>query len=207
MDLDMILATPDKVEAYCCKGSGQLSLHRAIDELKARGGPKDEEAASRLEWEVEAGRREVSLTEAFFLSGLDSGLYLSSKTPAAVISVSAALSEDGQVSDSLAKQQYSWRPADMDNLTLAQFLMWFRASKKGEEDVKAWAEDGTTFIITSADLAPNQPISLPQQLLLQNEDTTKMVKRRKPCPVYCLPRSVYSDIVMFKVIVITSCLS
>ena len=66
MDLDVILATPDKVEAYCCKGSGQLSLHRAIDELKARGGPKDEEAASRLEWEVEAGRREVSLTEAFF---------------------------------------------------------------------------------------------------------------------------------------------
>ena len=199
MDLEVVLATPEKVEAYCCKGTRQLSLHRAIQELKARGGPKDKAAARRLEWEVAAGRREVSLTEAFFLSSLDSGLYMTAKSPAGVVFVSAAISEDGQVSISLAKQRYSWRPVGLEAQTLAHFLMWYRVSNPGKEELTAWAEDGATCVVTCADLAPDHPILLPQRILLQDENQTRMVKRRKPSPVYCSPHSVYSDIVMLKV--------
>ena len=65
MEIDL-LASPSAVARYATKGSRQLSLVRAVAELRRRGGREDLVAARRLQVAVEAGHREVPLGEAFY---------------------------------------------------------------------------------------------------------------------------------------------
>ena len=131
MELDLVTHTLAALEGYLAKGSGKGSLKAAIAELEGRGGLRERQAASRLRREVKAGRREVSLTEAFFR--LDSRLHLTEQSPSSVEWVPVGLGEAGQVARFQAKVLYSLRPADWEELTLCQLVMWYRRDKPGEE--------------------------------------------------------------------------
>ena len=63
MELELVLHTPEKLLKYVAKGSRQHSLNTAISELGRRGGKNDEMASQQLEEAVEAGKREVPMTE------------------------------------------------------------------------------------------------------------------------------------------------
>ena len=95
MELELVLHTPEKLFRYVAKGTGQRSLNAAISELGKRGGKGDEKAAQRLEEAVEAGKREVPMTEA--LIRLDSRLSLTTSFPTKVTWVNTSLGDQGQV--------------------------------------------------------------------------------------------------------------
>ena len=193
-NVELVTHTPEQVEKYLIKGSGQLSLHFAIAELEQRGGLRDVAAASRLRTEVAKGRREVSLMEGFFM-GLDSRLYMSSSSLPAVVFVFLAV---GQGDLSLAMLRYIQRPEIFAAMTFCQFLMWFREMRRGQEEAQPQHQGLPKAVVTAVDLAPQPaPPPLPSRLHLQ--DGTVMVKRRKPCPVHWAPLGARSDIVMFKV--------
>ena len=191
-NVDMVTHTPEEVEKYLTKGSGQLSLHFAIEELEQRGGLRDGAAASRLRTEVAKGRREVSLMEGFFM-GLDNRLYMSSSSLPPVVFTSLA------GAPSLAKMRYSLRLELFAAMTFCQFLMWYREMRRGQEEAQPRRQGTPMAIITAADLAP-QPAPPPLPMRLHLQDGTVMVRRRQPCPVHWTPLGAYSSIVMFKVL-------
>ena len=95
MELELVLHTPKSLLKYVAKGSRQHSLNAAISELGQRKGKGDERAALRLEEALEAGKREVPMTEA--LIRLDTRLSLSSSFPTRVTWVNTSLGAQGQV--------------------------------------------------------------------------------------------------------------
>ena len=95
MELELVLHTPEKLFRYVAKGTQQRSLNAAISELGRRGGEGDEKAAERLEEALEAGKREVPMTEA--LIRLDFNLSLTTSFPTKVTWVNTSLGVQDQV--------------------------------------------------------------------------------------------------------------
>ena len=95
MELELVLHTPEKLYKYVTKGSKQQSLNSAISELGRSGGKGAEEAQRRLESALEAGKREVSLTEAVIR--LDYRLNFGTSFPTKVTWVNTALGLESQV--------------------------------------------------------------------------------------------------------------
>jgi hypothetical protein len=194
MELDLVTHSPAALEEYLAKGPDQDSLKAAIAELEGRGGPGERQAAKRLKREVRAGRREVTLTEAFFR--LDSRLHLTEQSPTSVEWVPVGLGEAGRVAHSQAKQHYSLRPGDWEHLTLCQMMMWYRGEKPGEE--AANAQQGPAVpLVMAAHLALPAISFLPPVLLL--EGGTRLRRLRKPRAVDWTPRTEYGQLVMFRV--------
>ena len=166
MEIDLISHTPEALERYVTKGSEQLSLHSASDELEERGSRQERDAAERLREEVRAGRREVSMAEAFHL--LDPWLQVSALSPTKVTFVSFNVRDDGQLVDNQKRDWYNLRPAapaPEDKMTLCQLLLWFREERRGmEEQVASHHSQARPLkIITSDDaLQPLNSSNLPQ---------------------------------------------
>jgi hypothetical protein len=164
-----------------------LAISSNIQQYGSNLGPR------KLPTPIE-GRREVTLTEAFFR--LDSRLHLTEQSPTSVEWVPVGLGEAGQVALSQAKQHYSLRPGDWEHLTLCQMMMWYRGEKPGEE--AANAQQGPAVpLVMAAHLALPAISFLPPVLLL--EGGTRLRRLRKPRAVDWTPRTEYGQLVMFRV--------
>ena len=172
MEIDLISHTPEALERYVTKGSQQLSLHHAIDELEERGSRQDLKMADRLTEELRSGRHEVSMTEAFFL--LDPRLQVTSLSPSKVIFVSFNVRGNGELVDNQKRHWYNLRqaaPAPENEMSLGQMLMWFREERRGMEEKVAWRppQASSVQIITPGDVRLPPATSTLPQVLDQND--------------------------------------
>ena len=167
MEADLVLATLSSLNSYMSKGSGQQSLRRAAEELEERGEEQDLEMARALGEAVEAGYREVPLTEA--LIRLDSRLHFTSGS-CGVVRVSAKLGARGEVGVSADKERYSLRPAAMEHLSLCQFLQWwYRLMLMREEQREAQAERPIPLVKScSTPILAHHASTLPATLTLDS---------------------------------------
>ena len=201
-EIDLLAATPSKVVSYMTKGSRQESLAKAAKELRRRGRRGDMAAARRLESAVAAGHREVTATEACYR--LDFRLPFYSATWGEVVRVSAHLGPGGQVSVTADKARYSQRPINLDFLSLAQYVMFFRLAKPGEGDAVPQQAGALIPVAVpqDTDLPPGHLTHLPAVLTLQ--DGLVMRQLRAPRVVDWAPTTTYGSIMMLKVYILNT---
>ena len=194
-EVDLLGATPGKVVSYMTKGSRQESLARAAKELKKRGRRGDMAAARRLESAVAAGHREVTATEACYR--LDARLPFYSSTWGEVVRVSGHLGQGDQVSVTADKTRYGLRPLNLECLTLAQFVMFFRLPKPGDGVPQQAGALVPVATPEDTDLPAHHLTHLPAVLHLQ--DGRMVRKLRSPRVIDWAPATNYSEIMMLKV--------
>ena len=138
------------------KGSRQMSVVRAAQELRERGRGGG----------VRAGYREVTATEALYR--LDPSLSFTSSTFGQVVRVSAYLGARGQVAATADKLRYSARPATLRHLSLCQFLMYYRVAR-AEEQGRAHQQAAAVIPLIVAwdtNLVPTHLTHLPAIIIL-----------------------------------------
>ena len=180
-------ATPSKLYAYMAKGSRQMSVVRAAQELRERGRGGG----------VRAGYREVTATEALYR--LDPSLSFTSSTFGQVVRVSAYLGARGQVAATADKLRYSARPATLCHLSLCQFLMYYRVAR-AEEQGRAHQQAAAVIPLIVAwdtNLVPTHLTHLPAIIILHGGQ--EMRRCREPRVVSWTPATDYARIVLFKV--------
>ena len=170
-------ATPSKLYAYMAKGSRQMSVVRAAQELRERGRGGG----------VRAGYR------------LDPSLSFTSSTFGQVVRVSAYLGARGQVAATADKLRYSARPATLRHLSLCQFLMYYRVAR-AEEQGRAHQQAAAVIPLIVAwdtNLVPTHLTHLPAIIILHGGQ--EMRRCREPRVVSWTPATDYAGIVLFKV--------
>ena len=178
------------------KGSRQMSVVRAAQELRERGRGGGV-MARRLEAAARAGYREVTATEALYR--LDPSLSFTSSTFGQVVRVSAYLGARGQVAATADKLRYSARPATLRHLSLCQFLMYYRVAR-AEEQGRAHQQAAAVIPLIVAwdtNLVPTHLTHLPAIIILHGGQ--EMRRCREPRVVSWTPATYYAGIVLFKV--------
>ena len=197
-EVDIVVATPDKLLKYICKGSKQRSLSRAAAELRRRAGGGA--AARRVESAIKAGHREVTATEAMFR--LDPRLALTACSLGKVVRVAAFIGPGGQVAATADKLRYSERPATLHHLSLCQFVQYYRLA--GAEEVgRVHQQVAAAIPVIKAADTDNPPLyhaHLPAVITLQGGQEMRRVQ--VPRVVDWSPDTHYARLAMFKVSII-----
>ena len=210
VSVDVITHQVQNLFRYCTKGgSGRFSVYDVAGEVRSRRTAEAFEAADDLDRRY-GNWREVTIGEA--LHCLDSPRLRLSVSDFEVARVNASLpgrpgraiqeeteqADDGNyVATTADVRRYGERPATLEHLSLAQFLMWYRLSKPGQEEAAEWF-DQAVDICCPDDLPPSPGHTvLPGKLTLR--DGTLLRLRRVPRALDWGPKSTYASILLFSV--------
>ncbi len=194
MDVQLALRTSACLYGYVTKsGSDVSSVEAAVRELRRRGDndAAAKSAARQLEEAVEAGCREVSLTEAIYRS--DSRLSMVNSRRTRVAYVPTAPGNDSRV-----KRAYIGRPAELDHMCLAQWAQWYRPAESHESGRDSRrAEDGGRPTVVSVD---GPAIDLPDLVVCEGggRRAERWRRLREPRPVDHGPRGSYGRLAMYR---------
>ena len=107
--------------------------------------------------------------------------------------------EDEEIEET---DDYCHRPLDLEPLSAAQFKLFYRLAKPGEEDREPHTGREVP-VVTPADTPPlpHQKLVLQQKLPVLRPDGSTVVYKlvKKPRILTWSPQSTYSDLYMFKV--------
>ena len=216
-EVELICSTPHNVYKYVTKGGSGPSittLKAAISELEERG--KVEIARALDNMLTSGGMREVTLAEAFYrllnlrlshcnTTGVHSDLGHLDRVD---VGEERKNEEEDEVECKEEDEEievtddYCLRPLDLEPLSAAQFKLFYRLAKPGEEDREPHAGREVP-VVTPADIPPlpHQKSVLQQKLPVLRPDGSTVVYKlvKKPRILTWSPQSTYSDLYMFKV--------